>query len=67
MDNLEITIKIKKVFDCGLCDYKCAYNANLKVHIKMKHDKIKDVKCEKCEYTCGNNSDLKKTCETGSY
>jgi hypothetical protein len=41
------------------CDYVCSTNGSLKMHIKMVHDKIKDVKCDKCDYVCSTNGSLK--------
>ena len=36
-----------------------ATNSSLKMHVKMVHDKIKDVKCDLCEYVCSTNGSLK--------
>lgn len=35
---------------CLKCDYKSAQLGNLKTHVKVVHDKIKDLKCPYCEY-----------------
>jgi len=49
-----------KTFNCELCEYACSTNGRMNRHIKMVHDKIKDIECNQCEYTCSTNSDLKQ-------
>ena len=39
-------------FTCDTCNKAFSTKKNLKRHIKMVHDKIKDFKCDKCDYTC---------------
>jgi len=43
---------------CPKCDYKCSTKSNLTTHIKMIHDKIKDIQCPKCDYKCSTNGSL---------
>ena len=57
---MEITIKIKNVFECIQCDYKCSISSHLKQHVKLIHDKIKDFKCDKCDFSCSAKGTLKK-------
>ena len=52
--------KSKNKFQCDKCDYKCFLNSNLKQHIKMVHDKIKDFECPQCDFKCSNNGNLKQ-------
>jgi len=47
-------------FQCDKCNKVLTTNSVLKQHIKMVHDKIKDVKCDKCQYACSTNGDLKR-------
>ena len=44
---------------CHQCDYKCSTRSTLKTHIKMVHDKIKDIECSQCDYKCSTRSTLK--------
>jgi hypothetical protein len=46
-------------FKCPHCPYRCSYNSYLQRHIKMVHDKIKDLKCSICDYMTCKNSNLK--------
>ena len=48
------------MFQCELCDYKCATKGNLKQHIKQVHDKIKVFECDKCAYKCVQKDTLKR-------
>jgi hypothetical protein len=41
-----------KPVKCDQCDVVCSAAGNLKRHIKMIHDKIKDYACDQCEYKC---------------
>ena len=52
--------KCRNRYSCDKCDYTCSTNNHLKRHIKMVHDKIKDIQCNLCEYTCSTNSHLKQ-------
>ena len=45
---------------CPKCDSKFSRKGHLNVHIKMVHDKIKDVQCPKCDYKSSQKSDLTK-------
>ena len=48
------------MYQCKLCDYKCAQKGNLKIHIKQVHDKIKDTQCSECDYVCATKGNLTK-------
>ena len=41
-------------------DFSFPQNWQLKRHINVVHDKIKNIKCDKCVYICSNNSHLKQ-------
>ena len=47
-------------FKCPHCDHKCSENGNLQKHIKIVHDKIKDVKCPTCDYKCSITENLQQ-------
>jgi len=47
-------------FECNLCEYKCSTNGHLQQHIKIVHDKIKDIECNLCEYKCSTNGNLQE-------
>ena len=38
-------------YKCELCSYVATYRANIVRHVKMKHAKIKDFKCDECGST----------------
>ena len=57
---LKTCIKCREKYKCEQCDYSCSTNGHLKQHIKMVHDKIKDIDCEQCDYKCSTNGDLNK-------
>ena len=48
------------MFECDQCDKLFSRTGHLKRHIKMVHDKIKDIKCNQCEYTCSEQSTLNR-------
>jgi uncharacterized Zn-finger protein len=52
-------IKSYDRFECTLCEYKCTTKGNLKRHIKMVHDKIKDFECSLCDYKFSTKGNLK--------
>jgi KRAB domain-containing zinc finger protein len=54
-------ISCSETFKCDFeeCEYKCSSKGNLKRHIKIVHNKIKDFKCTLCEFKCSLNSHLK--------
>ena len=52
-----------KPFNCNICDYKAARNANLSKHIKSVHEGIKPFKCSICDYESATNSHLKRHIE----
>jgi hypothetical protein len=50
------------MFNCSFenCGYASEQKGNLKRHIKIVHDKIKDFKCDKCVYETSESGNLKK-------
>ena len=57
---MNITVIVKKTFDCAQCEYKATTSGHLKRHIKAVHDKIKDIACLQCDFKCSSNGDLKQ-------
>ena len=55
-----MNLHIEKMFKCESCVYKSNIKCNLKQHIKLIHEKIKDFKCtyNLCNYTCSANGSL---------
>ena len=53
-------INIEKTFKCDQCEYKSKNKGDLKKHVKIVHDQIKDIKCEKCDYICSTITNLKQ-------
>lgn len=51
--------KCRNKHKCDHCEYKCSAACDLRVHIKMVHDKIKDHECNQCEYKCSQGTDLR--------
>jgi len=43
-----------------MCEFTCSQKGTLKRHIKMVHDRIKDIQCPQCAYTCSQKGDLNK-------
>ena len=53
-------MKLKKPFDCSLCEYKCSHKANLSKHIAAVHEaKNTEFSCSVCDYTCSQKEHLK--------
>ena len=56
-------ISRKDVHQCEYCDFATERIFNLKVHIKRKHEVVKEekqVKCDKCDYTTTRKCHLVK-------
>ena len=51
--------KKEPVFPCTLCKYKATQQGHLKNHVKMVHERIKDI-CEECNKEFADRSNLKK-------
>lgn len=62
-ENNELPCKSSDIFSCEQCDYETGRKDNLKRHIKLVHENVKDekpIKCDKCDYTSPYPSNLKK-------
>jgi hypothetical protein len=44
---------------CSQCDNMCATKGSFKIHLKLIHDKIKDMQCIQCDYVCATKGSLK--------
>ena len=47
------------VYQCQQCDSSFVMEARLRNHVKVVHEKVKDVPCPRCEKMFKNNSDMK--------
>jgi hypothetical protein len=47
-------------FKCQNCGLACSSSAELKTHIKIVHEKIKDHECQSCNFACSVSSDLQR-------
>ena len=52
--------EIRERIKCSKCDKTYACLNNIKIHMKMVHDKIKDHHCEHCDNAFSTKSDLKR-------
>ena len=50
----------KKKYECKKCEKKFTKKLTLQMHVKVVHDKIKNLKCDKCSKTFGHIIHLKK-------
>ena len=53
-ERLEV-YKLAAKFQCPQCDTRLLTAARLKMHIRVRHDRIRDFKCDNCDasYTSG--------------
>ena len=59
LDNHVKYVHREETFMCSQCDFKCKVEYQLKIHIRRRHTKYAEVKCEICHKTYANTLQLK--------
>ena len=53
-------VKLKKTFECSLCDSTFYHKRDMQVHVEFVHEKVKTKQCPNCHVSYARIGDLNR-------